>query len=55
VGVPSVEAPELVWRELMFQGWPVREIQRIEKCGASSGLERLYLELTKGEEREMAA
>jgi len=55
VGVASKDAPEVVWRELMFLGWPVREIQRVDKGGASSGLERLYLELTKGEGREMAA
>lgn len=55
LGIPSDEAPEMVWRELMFLGWPVREIQRVEKAGIGSGLERLYLDLTKGEERKMAA
>jgi ABC-2 type transport system ATP-binding protein len=38
-------SPELVWRELMFLGWPIREIQRLDTF-TSSSLERFYLKLT---------
>jgi ABC-2 type transport system ATP-binding protein len=34
--------PQDVWRELMFRGWPILEIQR-----AGGGLEDLYLDLTQ--------
>lgn len=34
--------PDNVWRELLFRGWPIVEIQR-----ASGGLEDLYLALTE--------
>jgi len=37
-------APEAAWRELMFLGWRIREIHRLEEGG--SALERLYLRLT---------
>lgn len=35
-------APDAAWRELMFTGWPIAEIQR-----ERSGLEDLYLSLTE--------
>ena len=54
VALASEHLPEVVWRELMFLGWPIREIQRLDSSGTSSGLERLYLELTKSSERQVA-
>jgi ABC-2 type transport system ATP-binding protein len=52
IAVP--EAPEAVWRELMFLGWRVREIHWIGSGG--SALERLYLRLTTAnDDQEKAA
>jgi ABC-type multidrug transport system ATPase subunit len=42
IEIDASEKPELVWRELMFRGWPIVEIQR-----ERGGLEELYLELTE--------
>jgi ABC-2 type transport system ATP-binding protein len=55
VALASEYPPEMVWRELMFLGWPIREIQRLDNSSANSSLERLYLELTKHTERQQAA
>lgn len=41
VDVDPARRPEEVWRELMFRGWPILEIE----C-AGGGLEELYLALT---------
>lgn len=41
VDVDPTRQPQDVWRELMFRGWPILEIQR-----ADGGLEHLYFELT---------
>jgi ABC-2 type transport system ATP-binding protein len=38
---PSM-SPNVVWRELLFSGWPITEIRR-----AGGGLEDLYLTLTE--------
>jgi ABC-2 type transport system ATP-binding protein len=53
VGLAAEDPPEVVWRELMFLGWPIREIQRLDSSGAASGLERVYLALTKSRERRV--
>ena len=45
VEIAEDETPEAAWRELMFLGWRVREIHRVEDDG--SALERLYLRLTE--------
>lgn len=42
VEIGSARSPEDVWRELMFRGWPIVEIER-----AGGGLEQLYLALTE--------
>jgi ABC-2 type transport system ATP-binding protein len=55
VAVAAEYSPEVVWRELMFLGWPIREIQRLDTSSVKSGLERLYLELTKDTEQQQAA
>jgi ABC-2 type transport system ATP-binding protein len=55
VALGSEDPPEMVWRELMFLGWPIREIQHLDDSDKSSGLERLYLELTKHPEGQRAA
>lgn len=36
-------SPDAVWRDLLFMGWPVTEIER-----AGGGLEELYLDVTEG-------
>jgi ABC-2 type transport system ATP-binding protein len=46
IEIAPAETPDLVWRELMFLGWQIREIHRLEDGG--SALERLYLRLTAG-------
>ncbi len=43
VDVDPTVPPEAAWRELLFLGWPVTEIER-----GGGGLEELYLELTAG-------
>jgi len=55
VALASEHPPEMVWRELMSLGWPIREIQRLDSRSTNSNLERLYLELTKHTERQRAA
>jgi ABC-2 type transport system ATP-binding protein len=52
VELASEHPPEMVWRELMFLGWPIREIQRLDNGSTKPSLERLYLELTKHTERQ---
>lgn len=42
VEICSARSPEDVWRELMFRGWPIVEIER-----AGGGLEELYLAVTE--------
>jgi ABC-2 type transport system ATP-binding protein len=42
VDIDPAATPDAVWRELMFAGWPIAEIQR-----ERSGLEELYLSLTE--------
>lgn len=41
VDIDPSRKPEDVWREMMFRGWPIVEIER-----AKGGLEDLYLDLT---------
>ncbi len=43
VDVDPAVPPEAAWRELLFLGWPVVEIER-----GGGGLEELYLDLTAG-------
>jgi ABC-2 type transport system ATP-binding protein len=54
VALASEQPPEMVWRELMFLGWPIREIQRLDNSSTNPSLERLYLELTKHTEQQRA-
>lgn len=55
VALAPEHPPDMVWRELMFLGWPIQEIGRLNKGGTSSSLERVYFELTKDRERQGAA
>jgi ABC-2 type transport system ATP-binding protein len=55
VALASEHPPEMVWRELMFLGWPICEIQHFDSSSTNSSLQRLYLELTKHSERQRAA
>jgi len=53
VEIAGSEMPEAAWVEMMFLGWRVREIHRIED--GSSPLERLYLSLTDADPARSAA
>jgi ABC-2 type transport system ATP-binding protein len=55
VALAPEDPPEMVWRELMFLGWPIREIRRLDDSSTKPSLERLYLELTRHTERQRAA
>jgi ABC-2 type transport system ATP-binding protein len=54
VELASEHPPEMVWRELMFLGWPIREIEHLDNRGMDPSLQQLYLELTKHPERQQA-
>ena len=50
VEIDPARLPQDIWRELMFRGWPITEIQN-----AGGGLEELYLELTQNADMERRA
>ena len=55
VALAPEHPPEMVWRELMFLGWPIREVRRLDDSSTRPKLERLYLELTEHAEPRRAA